>query len=84
MLFFLKLNSHTNLKVCGGIALDLFEPNELELLICGNPFLDFKQLKNGTSYEDGNSNIILPTTTTSSTGGGEKKVKLDFNPEYIL
>lgn len=40
-------------KVCGGFALDLFEPLELELLICGNPTLDFLALETGTQYEDG-------------------------------
>lgn len=40
-------------KVCGGNALDLFEPQELELLICGNQLLDFVDLRRGTRYDDG-------------------------------
>ncbi|CAM9721303.1 unnamed protein product [Ectocarpus fasciculatus] len=40
-------------KVCGGDALDLFEASELELLICGNPMLDFAELEKGTVYDDG-------------------------------
>ena len=40
-------------QVCGGSALDLFEAKELELLICGNSVLDFHDLRQGTSYEDG-------------------------------
>lgn len=40
-------------KVCGGNALDLFESWELELLICGNPTLDFAELEKGTVYDDG-------------------------------
>eukprot|EP00602_Paraphysomonas_sp_CaronLab_P008247 CAMPEP_0185019840 /NCGR_PEP_ID=MMETSP1103-20130426/2420_1 /TAXON_ID=36769 /ORGANISM="Paraphysomonas bandaiensis, Strain Caron Lab Isolate" /LENGTH=687 /DNA_ID=CAMNT_0027550361 /DNA_START=26 /DNA_END=2086 /DNA_ORIENTATION=+ len=40
-------------KVCGGAALDLFAPSELELLICGNPELDFAALEEGTRYDDG-------------------------------
>jgi ubiquitin-protein ligase E3 A len=35
-------------KVCGGAALDLFTTSELELLICGNPVLDFAALQSGT------------------------------------
>jgi hypothetical protein len=35
--------------VCGGSALDLFEPDELELLICGNPSLELQELRNGGS-----------------------------------
>jgi ubiquitin-protein ligase E3 A len=41
------------LYVCGGEALDLFYPTELELLLCGNPVLNFDDLKKGTEYEDG-------------------------------
>lgn len=37
-------------KVCGGAALDLFTASELELLICGNPILDFTALQRGTRY----------------------------------
>jgi hypothetical protein len=44
-------------KVCGGAGLDLFHQSELELLICGNPVLDFEELKRGTEYEDG----FIPT-----------------------
>jgi hypothetical protein len=36
------------LKVCGGAALDMFTAEDLELLICGNPVLDFDALKEGT------------------------------------
>jgi ubiquitin-protein ligase E3 A len=32
---------------------DMFEPSELELLICGNPVLDFGALREGTKYADG-------------------------------
>jgi ubiquitin-protein ligase E3 A len=37
-------------KVCGGAALDLFTASELELLICGNPVLDFHALQRGTRF----------------------------------
>lgn len=40
-------------QVCGGDALKLFQPEELELLICGNPVLDFEALERVTHYEDG-------------------------------
>lgn len=39
--------------MCGGDALRLFQPEELELLICGNPVLDFEALERVTQYEDG-------------------------------
>ena len=38
-------------KVCSGAAIDMFEPAELELLICGNPILDFHALQSSTRYE---------------------------------
>ena len=40
-------------KVVGGRALSLFRPSELELLICGNPRLDFDALERNSKYEDG-------------------------------
>ncbi|CAN0413021.1 unnamed protein product [Laminaria digitata] len=40
-------------KVVGGKALSLFRPEELELLICGNPELDFEALEQKSKYEDG-------------------------------
>ena len=39
------------LKVCGGDVIKMFKPEELELLICGNPVLDFKALENVAKYE---------------------------------
>eukprot|EP00698_Gefionella_okellyi_P020502 TRINITY_DN6441_c0_g2_i1.p1 TRINITY_DN6441_c0_g2~~TRINITY_DN6441_c0_g2_i1.p1 ORF type:complete len:795 (-),score=168.03 TRINITY_DN6441_c0_g2_i1:796-2895(-) len=39
--------------VCGGLAIKLFRPEELELLICGNPTLDFAALELGTEYDNG-------------------------------
>jgi len=40
-------------KVCAGAAMDLFEPPELELLVCGSRTLDFYDLQRGTKYDDG-------------------------------
>uniref|UniRef100_A0A7S0W7Q4 HECT-type E3 ubiquitin transferase n=2 Tax=Hemiselmis tepida TaxID=464990 RepID=A0A7S0W7Q4_9CRYP len=40
-------------EVCGGAALRMFIPEELELLICGSPSLDFLALEEVTSTEDG-------------------------------
>lgn len=34
-------------------ALDMFRPDELERLVCGNPVLDFEALEGVTHYEDG-------------------------------
>ena len=39
------------LSVCGGEVLGFFKPEELELMICGNPVLDFKELEKVTKYE---------------------------------
>uniref|UniRef100_A0A7S2S0T5 HECT-type E3 ubiquitin transferase n=2 Tax=Rhizochromulina marina TaxID=1034831 RepID=A0A7S2S0T5_9STRA len=41
------------LRVCGGEALNIFQPEELELLVCGNPVLDFEALERVTQYDDG-------------------------------
>jgi len=41
------------LSVCDGNALRLFEPDELQLLVCGSPVLDFFELEKATSYDNG-------------------------------
>jgi len=41
------------LSVCDGNALRLFEPEELQLLVCGSPVLDFFELEKATSYDNG-------------------------------
>ena len=41
------------LQVCGGLALRLFRCDELELLVCGLPHLDFLGLKSAAQYEGG-------------------------------
>jgi hypothetical protein len=40
-------------RVCGGPALTLFTPAELELLVCGLPHLDFEGLQAAARYEGG-------------------------------
>ncbi len=62
-------------KVCGGYALDLFQPNEIELLVCGNKTLDFVQLKKGTKYEgfDANDKPIIEFWNIVSTFNEEEK-----------
>ena len=62
------------LKVCGGIALNLFSAAELELLIYGNPALDFEDLARGARYEDG-------FESTSTTIGYFWTVLGEFNDE---
>ncbi|GAX80909.1 hypothetical protein CEUSTIGMA_g8344.t1 [Chlamydomonas eustigma] len=37
--------------VCGGLALSLFRYDELELLVCGLPHLDFHELEKNAKYE---------------------------------
>jgi len=39
------------LKVCEGDVIHWFKPKELELLICGNPVLDFYELEKIAKYE---------------------------------
>ena len=40
-------------QVCGGPALGLFTPTELELLVCGDPEIDMKALERVTKYDGG-------------------------------
>ena len=40
-------------QVCGGYALSLFRPDELERLVCGLPHLDFQALQAAARYEAG-------------------------------
>lgn len=40
-------------QVCGGEALKLCRPEELELLICGSRDLDFEALERGSVYDEG-------------------------------
>jgi ubiquitin-protein ligase E3 A len=41
------------LRICGGPALSMFIPSELELLVCGLPHLDFDALQAAARYEGG-------------------------------
>eukprot|EP00762_Andalucia_godoyi_P008487 ANDGO_05781.mRNA.1 putative E3 ubiquitin-protein ligase HUL4 len=43
------------LAVAGGYGLQLLRAEELEMLLCGSPDLDFKALEQNTRYEDGYS-----------------------------
>ena len=45
-------------SVCGGPALELFKPQELELLICGSPTLDFHALEDAALLEDGSETAL--------------------------
>ena len=40
-------------RACGGEALKLFRPEELERLVCGSEEFDFDALEAATRYEDG-------------------------------
>ncbi|KAF9901816.1 hypothetical protein EC991_005642 [Linnemannia zychae] len=42
-------------KICGGQALKLLRPEELELLLCGNADLDMRDLEASCLYDDGYS-----------------------------
>mmetsp|Transcript_50050 Transcript_50050/g.73512 ORF Transcript_50050/g.73512 Transcript_50050/m.73512 type:complete len:293 (-) Transcript_50050:52-930(-) len=68
-------------EVCGGPALRMFIPEELELLICGNPSLDFHALEEVTSTEDGYSRdhpVIVNFWTVVHSMTLEEKKKLLF------
>jgi hypothetical protein len=69
-------------KVCGGYALDLFEPSELELLICGNPSLNFLELEAGTHYEDGfeagDESVVMFWRIVHAFDEEEKRLFLQF------
>ncbi|XP_020912607.1 ubiquitin-protein ligase E3A [Exaiptasia diaphana] len=69
-------------KVCGGSALTLFSPAELELLICGCPVLDFSQLRSAATYEDGFSpehpTIVMLWNVFNSMTIKQKKAVLMF------
>lgn len=39
--------------VCGGPALSLFDPVELEMLVCGSPEFDFASLEQAAQYIEG-------------------------------
>ena len=47
--------AHGFMMVCGGLALSLFRYDELELLVCGLPHLDFTELEKKARYEGGYS-----------------------------
>ena len=40
-------------KVCDDTCLKLFQVEELELLICGSPLIDFSLIEESTSYQNG-------------------------------
>jgi hypothetical protein len=45
---------YTGFHLCAsGPALELFRPEELELLVCGSPTFDFEAFEAATRYEDG-------------------------------
>uniref|UniRef100_A0A0G4FMN8 HECT domain-containing protein n=1 Tax=Chromera velia CCMP2878 TaxID=1169474 RepID=A0A0G4FMN8_9ALVE len=43
------------LRICGAPMLPLFSAEELQLLVCGEPQVDFKELRKGAQYEGGYS-----------------------------
>jgi ubiquitin-protein ligase E3 A len=43
------------LTLCGGPVFQLVHPMELERLVCGDPHLDFRELRKGVKYEGGYS-----------------------------
>lgn len=62
-------------------SLMLFEPEEIELLVCGSPQLDFKELEESTAYEGGftkDSNVIKNFWSIVHEFDEEQKKKLLF------
>lgn len=43
------------LRICGGGVLQCMRPEELELILCGSPIFDLKDLEKATVYENGYS-----------------------------
>mmetsp|Transcript_13630 Transcript_13630/g.13651 ORF Transcript_13630/g.13651 Transcript_13630/m.13651 type:complete len:364 (-) Transcript_13630:40-1131(-) len=68
-------------KVCEGDVIHWFKPKELELLICGNPILDFYELEKYTKYEGFNRNsktVIMFWEIVHSFTEEEKRKFLKF------
>ncbi|CAG9322193.1 unnamed protein product [Blepharisma stoltei] len=68
-------------KVCEGDVIHWFKPKELELLICGNPVLDFFELEKYTKYEGFNRNsktVIMFWEIVHSFTEEEKRKFLKF------
>jgi len=69
------------MMVCGGDSLKLFRWEELELLICGSPQLDFEALEQSARYEDGfnaDSRTIKEFWSVVHAMSAEDKKKLLF------
>jgi hypothetical protein len=71
------------MRVCGGQAIELFSPRELELLVCGNPVLDFEALERVTQYDDGfdvgSGTVKHFWRAVHSFGEDEKRLLLKFS-----
>ncbi|EFJ08655.1 hypothetical protein SELMODRAFT_447965 [Selaginella moellendorffii] len=68
-------------RLCKGRVLDLFQPVELEQLICGSPGLDFEALEKVAMYDDGytkESRIIREFWEVVHSFTEEQKRKLLF------
>ena len=52
-------------RLCRGPCMSLFRGEELELLLCGNPVLDFAALEAGSTYDDGYSRTSQPVRSFS-------------------
>lgn len=63
-------------QVCGGLALSLLRHEELELLICGLPHLDFYELESNARYEGGYTQVRK--------GCGLSAVIIELPPPLIL
>jgi ubiquitin-protein ligase E3 A len=67
------------MRACGGEALKLFRPFELELLVCGSQEFDFEALQSTTRYEDGyteDSDIIKWFCQRRTIQAGQEQQKL--------
>eukprot|EP01126_Amoeba_proteus_P011282 TRINITY_DN1452_c0_g3_i6.p1 TRINITY_DN1452_c0_g3~~TRINITY_DN1452_c0_g3_i6.p1 ORF type:complete len:668 (-),score=120.19 TRINITY_DN1452_c0_g3_i6:96-2099(-) len=68
-------------SLCDGPTIKLFEPEELQLLICGSPILDFYDLERGTNYDNGydrNHETVINFWSVVHTYSEENKKKLLF------
>lgn len=68
-------------QLCGGPALKLFRPEELEKLICGGQNLDFLALQQHTCYDDG---YTAQSQASIHTADGHALLRLAFPREVAV
>ena len=82
------LSCRVRCQVCGGPALTLFRSEELKLLVCGLPHLDFEDLQTVARYSGGynqqHSTIRASWATPHAFSLPEKKLYLKFTTDQTF